>query len=64
MLGKSWMFALQGSGLDVLHGTVIARTSVTTQTSVNFGFFYVLYRNFGVRHYFKFLMMLTLAKNS
>jgi len=35
-----------------LFGTVIARTSVTIRTSVTFGFFYVLYHNFEMRHYF------------
>jgi hypothetical protein len=33
-------------------GTIIARTWVNTRTSVTFGFFYVLYHNFEMRHYF------------
>ena len=42
-------------------GTVIAWTSVTTRTSVTFDFFYVLYHNFEMRHYYNDVKV---AKNS
>jgi hypothetical protein len=50
-----------GSRNLLLTGIGIARTPVTTRTSVTFGFFYVLYHNFETRHYFNDVKV---AKNS
>jgi hypothetical protein len=39
----------------LFEGTVIARTSVITRTSVTFGFFYVLYHNFEMLNWLNIL---------